>query len=449
MDPATKLVVPCSPPKHQISRDSFEFSFDDIFHSPINHGSKNEMSQISLESTDQKQNALPRPPPPETKEETEFCHSPGLQPDDPLLPPTELSITENSKVSLGDFDLLCTVGVGAFGRVLQVRNKTTGLIYAMKVMRKNTVISKKAVDYIRTEHLVMKTNSHPFIVDLHCAFQSNGKLYLVMDFAYGGPLWNHLRREAMLPESHVQFYIAEIALALIHLHERGIVHRDLKPENILMDHEGHVSVTDFGLAKQNVSGTEGAQSFCGTDDYIAPEIIKGNNYGKAVDWWSLGALMYDMLAGEPPFKANNRNNLYKKICSAKIKYPTYLTGPAVSLLKGLLNRDPEKRLECGLNIKKHTFFKGMNWKGLLSRVIIPPITPGMKHGSLDVSNFSPQFTNLPVADSPAGCAENSFFNGFTFVRSPQTFFNPSTNEESSDVESSDCTASDSGASSVV
>lgn len=327
------------------------------------------------------------------------------------------------KACLEDFDLLCTVGVGAFGKVLQVAHKATKEIYALKIMRKDTILSKKAERFIKSESAVMRDNQHPFIIGLHCSFQTNGKLYLVMDFANGGPLWSLLKKETLLSEETVRFYVAEIALALEHLHARDIVHRDLKPENILVDYDGHVRITDFGLAKDRVSGLEGARSFCGTDDYIAPEIISGGPYGKAVDWWSLGALMFDMLTGAPPFVAANRKLLYKKICSEKVRFPSYLTAGAVSFLRAMLNRDPVKRYEAGSTFRSHPFFKGIRWNNMLDMTVVPPFRPHLSHRTLDVSNFSPQYTCMPPKDSPVdGVMFNTdVFAGFSHGPSPSFF----------------------------
>jgi serine/threonine protein kinase len=248
-----------------------------------------------------------------------------------------------------------------------------------------------------------------------------------MDFASGGPMWHHLKKEQMLSEQVVCYYMAELALALEHLHSRGIVHRDLKPENVLLDHSGHIRLTDFGLAKSNVSGICGAKSFCGTDDYMAPEVIEGHSYGKAADWWSVGALMFNMITGKPPFCAPNRTALYKKICSERVKYPSYLSGDAVSLMKGFMTRDPQQRLDISQSFRKHPFFRKLNWKKVLDLSTPPPFQPGGT--SLDVSNFSPQITAMPPGDSPPAPPAHyiadpdlnslNLFENFSFSASPK------------------------------
>eukprot|EP01102_Stenamoeba_stenopodia_P008101 TRINITY_DN2301_c0_g1_i3.p1 TRINITY_DN2301_c0_g1~~TRINITY_DN2301_c0_g1_i3.p1 ORF type:complete len:296 (-),score=67.21 TRINITY_DN2301_c0_g1_i3:548-1435(-) len=210
--------------------------------------------------------------------------------DDPVLySPTKEKITKD------DFELLTVIGKGSFGKVLQVRKKDTGKIYAMKVLRKEAIVQRKQVAHTKAEKSILAKIQHPFIVGLHYAFQTEEKLYMVLDFVNGGELFFHLKREGKFSEQRVRIYAAEIACALSHLHSFGIVYRDLKPENILLDSEGHICITDFGLSKEIQS--EDTHTFCGTPEYLAPEILKGQGHGTPVDWWSLGTLIYEMLTG--------------------------------------------------------------------------------------------------------------------------------------------------------
>jgi len=204
------------------------------------------------------------------------------------------------------------------------------------------LIKTNNVNYSRTERDILRKVRHPNIVSLNYAFQTQGKVYLVMDLLLGGQLFFHMTRERMFSEEQVRFYAAEIALALEHLHSLGIIHRDLKPENILLDSQGHVNLTDFGLAKEDMGANDKTGTFCGTIEYMAPEMISGQGYGKEADWWSLGILIYDMLIGNPPFKHKNRKVLQDKIMKDKIKMPDYLTGEAITLIKGLLERNVKK-----------------------------------------------------------------------------------------------------------
>ncbi|KAH9301500.1 hypothetical protein KI387_013083, partial [Taxus chinensis] len=233
-----------------------------------------------------------------------------------------------------DFELLRVVGQGAFGKVFQVRRKgTPDEIYAMKVMRKDKIITGNHVDYMKAERDILTKVDHPFIVQLRYSFQTTSKLYLILDFINGGHLFFQLYQQGIFSEELARIYTAEIVSAVTHLHKNGIIHRDLKPENILMDAEGHVMLTDFGLAKEVDESTR-SNSMCGTTEYMAPEIILSKGHDKGVDWWSVGILLYEMLTGQPPFTHNNRQKLQDKIIKDKIKLPSYLTSEAHALLKG-------------------------------------------------------------------------------------------------------------------
>ncbi|XP_024391162.1 serine/threonine-protein kinase AtPK2/AtPK19 isoform X2 [Physcomitrium patens] len=238
------------------------------------------------------------------------------------------------KLGPQDFELLRVVGQGAFGKVFQVQKIGTSEIYAMKVMRKQNILKKNQGSYMKAERDILTKVVHPYIVQLRYSFQTRSKLYLVLDFINGGHLFFQLYRQGTFSEDLARMYTAEIVLALAHLHKNGIIHRDLKPENILLDAEGHVMLTDFGLAKE-VKEDSPSKSLCGTMEYMAPEIVQHKGHGKAADWWSVGILLYEMLTGEPPFANNNRQKLQEKIVKDKIKLPTYLTSDANNLLKGV------------------------------------------------------------------------------------------------------------------
>ncbi|KAA0152224.1 hypothetical protein FNF29_04088 [Cafeteria roenbergensis] len=315
----------------------------------------------------------------------------------------DAALSARLKVSLADFSLVKVIGKGSFGKVFLTRKLDSGRVYAMKVLHKRTVAARKQVEHTVTERAVMGKISHPFIVGLKYAFQTADKLYFVMDYCPGGELFFHLGKEGRFHEGRAKFYAAQILLALEHLHSKGVVYRDLKPENVLLDAKGNIKLTDFGLSKEGVTQADtGAHSFCGTPEYLAPEILARSGHGRAVDWWSLGALLFEMLTGWPPFYSSDRKELFAKIREAKLDLSdtSNLTPAAVDILKRLLNKDPRSRLGCltsdASDIKSHPFFAGVDWAALARREIPPPWTPGVR-GSDDTSFFSPEFTRLDIA----------------------------------------------------
>ncbi|VFQ81110.1 unnamed protein product [Cuscuta campestris] len=331
----------------------------------------------------------------------------------------EDEVLTNAVVGLEDFEVLKVVGQGAFGKVYQVQKIDTSEIFAMKVMRKDKVLEKSHTEYMISERNILTKIDHPFIVQLRYSFQTKYRLYLVLDFVNGGHLFFQLCRQGLFREDLARIYTAEIVSAVSHLHEKGIVHRDLKPENILLDAEGHVVITDFGVAKQFDENSR-FNSMCGTLEYMAPEIILGKGHDKSADWWSVGILLYEMLTGKPPY-CGNRHGLQQKIIKDKVKLPKYLSSDAHSLLKGLLQKDAKKRLGSGPKgsdeIKAHKWLKPINWKKLEAREIQPSFCPEVA-GKHCVANFDVQWTGMPLSDSPAaspkGC-ENPF-RGFTYIR---------------------------------
>jgi serum/glucocorticoid-regulated kinase 2 len=293
------------------------------------------------------------------------------------------------------------------------------------VLRKEAIIARKQVAHTRAEKSILQKIQHPFIVNLNYAFQTEDKLYMILDYVNGGELFFHLKKDGKFSEERVRFYAAEITLALAHLHSFDIVYRDLKPENILLDSEGHICITDFGLSKE-ITSEEGTHTFCGTPEYLAPEVLKGQGHGTAVDWWSLGTLVYEMLTGLPPFYSQNINIMYQKILNGELRFPPYLSEQAQSLFEGLLTRDPEKRLGSGAtgaqDIKAHAFFSGMDWKKLEARELDPPFKPSVK-SEVDTSQIDPLFTTETPVDSlvekgvmdTAAAGDGDTFQDFTYV----------------------------------
>ncbi|KAK7275898.1 hypothetical protein RIF29_17024 [Crotalaria pallida] len=324
-------------------------------------------------------------------------------------------------IGVGDFEVLKVVGQGSFGMVYQVRKSGTSEIYAMKVMRKDKIMQKNHVEYVKSERDILTKVDHPFIVRLRYSFQTKYRLYLVLDFVNGGHLFFQLYQQGLFREELARFYTAEIICAVSHLHANGIMHRDLKPENILLDADGHVVLTDFGLAKQ-FSETARSNSMCGTLEYMAPEIVMGKGHDKAADWWSVGILLYEMLTGKLPFAGGNRQKIQQKIIKDKIKLPAFLSSEAHSLLKGLLQKDDSKRLG-GEEIKNHKWFKSVNWKKLEAREIRPSFVPEVA-GKHCVANFEQRWTSMPLLDSPAASpkTDDKTFKRFSFTSEMPDFY---------------------------
>eukprot|EP01135_Chromosphaera_perkinsii_P001613 Nk52_evm83s207 gene=Nk52_evmTU83s207 len=333
------------------------------------------------------------------------------------------TVSEVRSLSIEDFELLKVIGKGSFGKVMQVRKKDTGRVYAMKILKKDYIVARDEVVHTRAERKILETNTNPFLVGLKFSFQTKEKIYLVLDYINGGELFYHMQNDNDFSEERGRFYTAQLLLALEHLHKHDIIYRDLKPENILLDYTGYLALTDFGLCKENVGAEQKTNTFCGTPEYMAPEVLQQKGYGPAVDWWTLGILLYEMLAGLPPFYDENTNAMYHKILFSPLTFPPEMARPARSLITGLLEREPSKRLGYGKNgaqdIKSHEFFKGLNWDHLMKKKLVAPWRP--KLASLtDTSNFDPEFTAMKVEDSVVETSQLSKtmqeqFKGFTFV----------------------------------
>jgi len=299
-----------------------------------------------------------------------------------------------------DFTMLRVIGKGSFAKVILVRKKDTDQLYAMKVLSKPAVVKRKQVEHTRTERRVLEVvghlHNHPYISEMHFAFQTDSKLYLVLHYCAGGELFHHLQRMKRIPERWARLYAAELVLALSHLHSHGVAYRDLKPENVLLDEDGHVKICDFGLSKDNVSEpTAGASSLCGTPEYLAPEVLDRRGHGTCVDWWGLGMVLYELLTGLPPWYTTDRKKLFARIRTAPLKFPSFaannMSPEARGFITQLLNRDPLARLGGDGNvqaIKKHPFFTpacgmlatsaghpAMDWAALMRREIASAFRP--------------------------------------------------------------------------
>ncbi|XP_060572640.1 ribosomal protein S6 kinase alpha-1-like isoform X2 [Ruditapes philippinarum] len=330
---------------------------------------------------------------------------------------------DGERVDPSNFELLKVLGQGSFGKVFLVRKvtgKDAGTLFAMKVLKKATL---KVRDRQRTkmERDILADINHPYIVKLHYAFQTEGKLYLILEFLRGGDLFTRLSKEVMFTEEDVKFYLAELALALDHLHRVGIVYRDLKPENILLDSDGHIKLTDFGLSKESLFQDKKTYSFCGTVEYMAPEVVNRKGHGTAADWWSYGVLMFEMLTGALPFQGANRKETMTQILKAKLGMPGFLSPEAQSLLRALFKRNPQNRLgssNSGIEeLKRHAFFSTIDWEKLMRREVNPPFKPAVVQTD-DAFYFDPEFTSKTPKDSPGippSATAHELFRGFSFV----------------------------------
>ncbi|KAM3563678.1 hypothetical protein MY1884_001147 [Beauveria asiatica] len=330
--------------------------------------------------------------------------------------------TRVGKLKIEDFELLKVVGKGSFGKVMQVRKKDTNRIYALKTIRKAHIISRSEVGHTLAERLVLAQINNPFIVPLKFSFQSPEKLYFVLAFVNGGELFYHLQKDGRFDVNRARFYTAELLCALECLHGFSVIYRDLKPENILLDYQGHIALCDFGLCKLDMKDEDRTNTFCGTPEYLAPELLMGKGYNKTVDWWTLGVLLYEMLTGLPPYYDENTNEMYRKILSEPLHFPDIVPPAAKDLLTKLLNRDPKQRLGANgsAEIKAHPFFHAIDWRKLLQRKYEPTFKPSVAD-ALDVINFDTVFTNELPSDSlvegqPLSGTMQDQFVGFSYNR---------------------------------
>jgi len=319
--------------------------------------------------------------------------------------------------------LLKVLGKGSYGKVMLVKRAGAGAdgntIFAMKMLRKDHIVKRNQVEHTRSERNVLEATNHPFIVTLHYAFQTPKKLYVVLEYCAGGELFFHLSQAGRFSQGRCRFYACEICLALDYLHKLNIIYRDLKPENLLLDAEGHAKITDFGLSKEGIEDNISAKTVCGTPEYLAPEILRRLGHGKAVDWYSFGALIFEMLTGLPPFYTKDRDKLFERIKRGELTYPSCVTPEAKSLLQALIYKDPNKRLGGGPGggdeVKVHAFFSGVDWTQVYERKITPPFKPILSSDG-DVKYFDKEFLNMPVVNSEVreDGREVKHFEGFTF-----------------------------------
>eukprot|EP00116_Pleurobrachia_bachei_P003265 sb/3463527/ len=359
-----------------------------------------------------------------------------ILPPPPVVKDDKLTPTPQGEplIGLTDFDMMSVIGRGSYAKVLLVRYKKTKKLYAMKVIKKSMINDEDDIEWVQTEKNVFeRASNHPFLVGLHSCFQTSSRIVFVIEFVNGGDMMFHMQKSHKLEEDHARFYAAEIACALNFLHVHMIIYRDLKLDNVLIDCEGHIKLTDYGMCKECTPDVQSTSTFCGTPNYIAPEVLKNEEYSYGVDWWALGVLMYEMLLGRSPFNVNTEeyetpeeaeNLLFQYILNKAIRIPRWLSIKAGTVLRALLKRDPEERLACNpetgwQSLKSHPFFSDLDWDLLENRQIRPPFIPKLTSES-DLTNFDNVFTDEEVQLTPEDPTElvaidQTEFEGFEYI----------------------------------
>ena len=301
-----------------------------------------------------------------------------------------------SKITIDDFQIVKVLGTGAFGKVSLVYNEELKRYFAMKSLKKEYIKKYQQTKHTKEERKIMEKIDYPFISKLYYAFQTKKSLFMITEFMAGGEMFHHLHECGHFDENRTRFYIAELVLAIDHLHKNNILYRDLKPENILLDEIGHIKLTDFGLSKiMNNIEKDKTYTVCGTPIYVAPEVLSGRGYNKLVDWWSLGVLLYEFLAGYSPFR-EMKNRIDLNIYKRKLKQDPLISDTAFDLIKKLCQTNVEERLGKNVkDIKNHKFFEDIDWVKLEKKQITPPFKPKIRYQG-DVRNFDKMFTDMPI-----------------------------------------------------
>ncbi|XP_032306153.1 serine/threonine-protein kinase N isoform X6 [Drosophila ananassae] len=308
-------------------------------------------------------------------------------------------------LSMDNFRLLSVLGRGHFGKVILSQLRTNNQYYAIKALKKGDIIARDEVESLLSEKRIFEVANamrHPFLVNLYSCFQTDQHVCFVMEYAAGGDLMMHIHTDVFL-EPRAVFYAACVVLGLQYLHENKIIYRDLKLDNLLLDTEGYVKIADFGLCKEGMGFGDRTGTFCGTPEFLAPEVLTETSYTRAVDWWGLGVLIFEMLVGESPFPGDDEEEVFDSIVNDEVRYPRFLSLEAIAVMRRLLRKNPERRLGSSErdaeDVKKQAFFRSIVWDDLLLRKVKPPFVPTINHLE-DVSNFDEEFTSEKAQLTP-------------------------------------------------
>ncbi len=371
------------------------------------HGMLPPSASVPNAAVKQQQQQPQAMPPAQQQQQQQQMPPPSQGPGSALVPqsagaaaqqPPRMLPSSRRKIGLDDFNFLAVLGKGNFGKVMLAEEKRSGHLYAIKVLKKEFIIENDEVESTKSEKrvfLAAARERHPFLLGLHSCFQTTTRVYFVMEYISGGDLMLHIQREPFTPR-RAKFYAAEVLLALEYFHKQGIIYRDLKLDNIMLTLDGHIKVADYGLCKEDMWYGNTTSTFCGTPEFMAPEILLEQRYGRAVDWWAFGILIYEMLLGQAPFRGDDEDEIFDAILEDEPLYPLHMPADSVSILEKLLTRDPSKRLGSGPTdadeIKSHPFFRDVNWDDMFNKRVPPPFCPTLKNPS-DTSWFDTEFTS--------------------------------------------------------
>ena len=395
---------------NKITKEEFNIKSTEESNSYQNNNNENNhkiIPLIDIKESQEKNNLLMSPK--DSKEKEKYKDKDAYQSKD-----------FKSKITLDDFQTVKVLGTGAFGKVTLVYNEELKKYFAMKTLKKDYIKQYKQTRHTKEERKIMEKIDYPFISKLYYAFQTKKSLYMITEFMAGGEMFYHLHECGHFDENRTRFYIAELVLAIDHLHKNNILYRDLKPENILLDEKGHIKLTDFGLSKiMNNIEKDKTYTVCGTPIYVAPEVLGGKGYNKLVDWWSLGVLLYEFLAGYSPYR-EAKNGVDVNIYLKKLKQDPLISDVAFDLISKLCQPNVRKRFGKNVKeIKNHPFFESIDWVKLEKKEITPPFKPKIKFQG-DVRNFDKMFTDIPI-NSTLGNKEQMLNPSSTIKNTKNTY----------------------------